>query len=365
MIPNYVDTNLCDFTGQILESWGVKSEKYSKPYLPNSALSRQITNDTLEKKPSLCKDGKDDGKISFKEKLKNIGEGIVKPIKSMFSSPKNIALTAASILGGAALIAATGGAAAPVMVAAGLLGGGIQLGKGIYSQAKATTDEQAAKAWQDIGSGTFTIGVSAVGAKSALKTAGVEGAKEMSTFSAIKNCIKNTPKNISKSFSGISSKISTAMNGLNGAASNPPAIRNRIPKVDTEIVSPDEISVLQKATDLKSSSGRKLDIIDVDFKEIPSSNSETTALSIINKKHPITSQRNLSSEINLLPDNSTQLVISKPKALMKIKNPSVKGYNQITAKPEPLGLPGPIKKPGLLAKFKDLLKLFGIFKTQK
>ena len=58
----------------------------------------------------------------------------------MFSSPKNIAITALSALGAAALIVLTGGAAAPVMVGAGIIGGGLQIAKGIKKQTLSSTD---------------------------------------------------------------------------------------------------------------------------------------------------------------------------------------------------------------------------------
>lgn len=96
------------------------------------------------------------------------------------------------------------------MVAAGLIGGGVQIGKGIYKQANATTDEQARQAWQQMGAGTFTVGVSAAGAKSALKANGVD-VSGMSTLKAGAKCIVNTPKNIVKSVSTASGKISTFM----------------------------------------------------------------------------------------------------------------------------------------------------------
>ena len=183
MTYNYVDTNLCNFTDDIMDIWAAR--RAEKQYFPDSALSGKINKDTLQKttevKPNVqnpngeksvaTSDGKDDGKISFTEKMKNFGEGLVKPIKTIFSSPKNMVITAASIAGGAALIALTGGAAAPVMVAAGLAGGTVQVGKGIYRQLNAKTDNEARLAWQDMGSGTFTIGASAAGAKSSLKAA--------------------------------------------------------------------------------------------------------------------------------------------------------------------------------------------------
>ena len=220
MTYNYVDTNLCNFTDDIMDIWAAR--RAEKQYFPDSALSGKINKDTLQKttevKPNVqnpngeksvaTSDGKDDGKISFTEKMKNFGEGLVKPIKTIFSSPKNMVITAASIAGGAALIALTGGAAAPVMVAAGLAGGTVQVGKGIYRQLNAKTDNEARLAWQDMGSGTFTIGASAAGAKSSLKAAKVDGAKNMSTMKALGKCLVDLPKNIKTSINNISLKFS-------------------------------------------------------------------------------------------------------------------------------------------------------------
>ena len=220
MTYNYVDTNLCNFTDDIMDIWAAR--RAEKQYFPDSALSGKINKDTLQKttevKPNVqnpngeksvaTSDGKDDGKISFTEKMKNFGEGLVKSIKTIFSSPKNMVITAASIAGGAALIALTGGAAAPVMVAAGLAGGTVQVGKGIYRQLNAKTDNEARLAWQDMGSGTFTIGASAAGAKSSLKAAKVDGAKNMSTMKALGKCLVDLPKNIKTSINNISLKFS-------------------------------------------------------------------------------------------------------------------------------------------------------------
>lgn len=220
MTYNYVDTNLCNFTDDIMDIWAAR--RAEKQYFPDSALSGKINKDTLQKttevKPNVqnpngeksvaTSDGKDDGKISFTEKMKNFGEGLVKPIKTIFSSPKNMVITAASIASGAALIALTGGAAAPVMVAAGLAGGTVQVGKGIYRQLNAKTDNEARLAWQDMGSGTFTIGASAAGAKSSLKAAKVDGAKNMSTMKALGKCLVDLPKNIKTSINNISLKFS-------------------------------------------------------------------------------------------------------------------------------------------------------------
>ncbi len=207
---NAINSNLCDFTSQIRDVMAHKTPTY-KYNFADPSLSRRLNKDTMEK--SNTADGKDDGKISFKEKLKNFGKGLIAPIKTMFSSPKNIAITALSAAACAGLIAVTGGAAAPVLVALGITGGVFQIGKGIYKQATAKTDEQAQKAWQDIGSGTFTTGVSVFAAKSALKANKVD-TKGMSTLKAVGKCFKDLKTNTVNSFTNAKSNIANLGNTL-------------------------------------------------------------------------------------------------------------------------------------------------------
>ncbi len=149
---------------------------------------------------SAAKDGSDDGKISFVEKLKHFGKGLISPITSMFSSTKNLITGAAMMAVGGALIAVTGGAIAPFMVAAGIGFGAFQLGKGIVKAKGAKTDAEAEKAWEAIGGGTSAIGLSVLGAKQAAKSGGLiaEGEK-VNMLQAVGKCLK--PKNISSSFS--------------------------------------------------------------------------------------------------------------------------------------------------------------------
>ena len=188
-----------------------------------------VIQDKLEvSKPAEKTDNLDDGKISFKEKIKNFGKGIIAPIKNIFSSPKNIAITAVSALACAAVIGLTGGAAAPVFVAAGLIGGGVQIIKGIQKQAKATTDAQAVQAWQDMGSGTFTVGVSALSAKASLKANGTDVAG-MSTLKAAGKCVADMPKNISTGFSTAKTNISNFASGLK----TPPVVPTSAPSAPT------------------------------------------------------------------------------------------------------------------------------------
>lgn len=146
----------------------------------------------------------DDGKISTADKVKSFLKGVVSPVTSMFSSPKNFAIGALSMAAGAALIVATGGAAAPLFVAAGLVGGTIQFAKSAYGAAVATTDDEARAAWQGMGSGAGAVAGSVAGSKAALNAAGVNTAKT-GIFGSVIECFKAIPSCLSKSFNSFSS----------------------------------------------------------------------------------------------------------------------------------------------------------------
>ena len=166
------------------------------------ALSNKIDKDTLVK--SGCTDGKDDGKITLSEKVKNFAKGIVAPITTMFKSPKNFLIGAGMIAGTGLLIAATGGAAAPVLVAAGAIGGGIQIGVNAYKAKNAKTDIEAKNAWQGMGTGTTAVATSVIGAKSALKASGTDTSK-MGIIKSTFECIKQAPKSIKNSINAFKS----------------------------------------------------------------------------------------------------------------------------------------------------------------
>lgn len=195
----------------------ISAQKAERAAFGNSVLAQVQGNyysGGLQSDMYVCKDGRDDGKISFSEKLANFGKGLVAPIKNIFASPKNMAISALTVAAGAGLIALTGGMAAPVMVAIGLIGGGAHIVSGLYKQSTATTDAQVAQAWQQVGSGTFTVGVSAIGAKSSLKTAGVENTSNMTTWQACVNCLKNAPRFFSEAVTTASPKVSAFMSSL-------------------------------------------------------------------------------------------------------------------------------------------------------
>ena len=168
----------------------------------DSALANKIDKDTLEK--SGCTDGKDDGKITLGEKIKNFAKGVVSPITTMFKSPKNFFIGTGLILGTGLLVAATGGAAAPFLVGAGIIGGGIQIGLNAHKAKNAKTDQEAKNAWQGIGTGTTAVATSVIGAKGALKVSGTDTSK-MGFLKATFECLKQSPKSLKNSVNAFKS----------------------------------------------------------------------------------------------------------------------------------------------------------------
>lgn len=392
MTRNYVDTNLCNFTDQIMDIWAAR--RAEKQYFPDSALSGKINKDTLQKttdvkplaqnaqgeKSVTTSDGKDDGKISFKEKIKNFGEGLVKPIKTIFSSPKNMAITAASIAGGAALIALTGGAAAPVMVAAGLVGGSVQVGKGIYKQVNAKTDNEARMAWQDMGSGTFTIGASAAGAKSSLKAAKVDGAKNMSTIKAIGKCLVDLPKNIKTSFKNISSKVSaTPVTNVPPEATSSPTVPSQptvdvTPEPTVAPTTPSQPTVVVPPEPSVTPTVPSKPIVDIKSEPAVAPTVSSTPIVDVSPESASIRQNNILAlpEPKIMPtmQEKPRFVI-KPEQILSSKG--APKSNEILALPpaqERLALPAPknstvSEKLGILDRIKRFLNVFGLFLPKK
>jgi len=136
-------------------------------------------------------DKSNDGKFSFSEAAKNFGKGLISPITGMFQSKKTFAKAALMIVGSAVLIAATGGAATPFLIAAGVGMGACQAAKGAYKIVKAKNGDDIEKAFYDIGGATGTIGLSVMGAKGALKSAGMS-TKGLNPLSATAKCFTSS-----------------------------------------------------------------------------------------------------------------------------------------------------------------------------
>ncbi len=158
----------------------------------------------------------DDGKISLKDKLVNFAKGIIKPVTEIIKSPKNMAIAAISAAGCALLIAATGGAAAPILIAAGVTTGGVQLGINAYKASQAKTDDEAKAAWQGMGTGAGIIGGSMLGAKKSLQVAKIN-TDNTNAFKATIECFKSLGKNFNNSIDSI--KSGQALNNISNSFS--------------------------------------------------------------------------------------------------------------------------------------------------
>lgn len=158
-------------------------------------------------------DGVDDGKISAMSKLKNFGKGCLKFITGMFTDEKGdfsiwqtlktVGIITAAV---AVSVASAGTAAAPALAAAGVaLGvctGGYKIVKGAINASKAKTDAEAEAAWQDMGLGATTLGVSVAGAKGAMSS--VNGsAYQGNCLQATAECFTTTGKNIANLANGV------------------------------------------------------------------------------------------------------------------------------------------------------------------
>ena len=133
-----------------------------------------------EKTGYIAEDGKNDGKISFWNALKNIGKGCVNLVTDMFFDENgHLSLKKAAttfVVGGALAVAAfLIPGAGTVLAGAALASGVLTLGTGVVQAASATTDEGAEIAWQNIGSGTLQTVLSAVG----LRKVGVNAAGKL------------------------------------------------------------------------------------------------------------------------------------------------------------------------------------------
>lgn len=171
-------------------------------YKPSGISNRTTTNENTVIQPQAeTKDRSKDGKFSFWQAAKNFGKGLISPITSMFSSPKNFLIGAGTILAGGALIVATGGAAAPALLALGIGMSGYQIGQGVYKFATAKNGDEREEAFHDMGAGTGGLALSAVGAKASLKGAGVaaDQVDNMSMIQATTQNIRQTPSSIGKS----------------------------------------------------------------------------------------------------------------------------------------------------------------------
>lgn len=160
----------------------------------------------------VCKDGLDDGKISFREASQSFGKGLIGLVKTAIKKPfQTILAIEASI----ALGVLTAGAALPILIAIGVGFGGLQMGLGAYKALKAKTDGEAKQAFETVGNGVFATATSALSAKGALgaaSKAGVTGAKDtqgLNFIHSVAKCYEVTPEALQVSKANIETNLAS------------------------------------------------------------------------------------------------------------------------------------------------------------
>lgn len=150
----------------------LKSAPLTRSSLPRGEAGKSISPTAPAWAIKIAPDPAHDGKFSWSEAGSHFIKGFISPITGMLESPKHFLLGMGILLGGAGLVIATGGIAAPILVAAGIGMGGIQLVKAIDEISHAKSGDEIEKAFFEIGAAAVAVTVAAVGAKSSLKSAG-------------------------------------------------------------------------------------------------------------------------------------------------------------------------------------------------
>lgn len=189
-------TNLCSLSNVSFGNSNYLNKLKSKnnnPIKENDSSFKAWLKDA----DKICTDGKDDGKLSFKEASSSFGKGLLGIVKTTINHPIK---TLASVAVGAGVVALTGGAALPILALGGVALGVGTIGFGAYKAISAKKDGDAKQAFETMGNGTFSLAASALSSKSALKfasKAGVESATGIATNNPIKNlysCAKVMPE---------------------------------------------------------------------------------------------------------------------------------------------------------------------------
>lgn len=189
----------------------------ANPYnLAQTSASPVVSYDVYESsKGNTCTDGKDDGKVGLFSAIGNTVEGAGKTIVNMAKGAISHPFKTAAMIG-ACCIPVVGPVIAGGLATYGLYKGATTVMNGVSVALNATSDAEAKDAWENIGEGTLTAGVSAVGLKAsagalksqvtggsttvnALKNAKANGAKAGDLAkTAVEQGIKETTSNIGK-----------------------------------------------------------------------------------------------------------------------------------------------------------------------
>lgn len=178
-VNRVTNSNISSIVKHSVNFSGRDNSGYDSIYMSNQ--NNQVQDKTATDKHSF----------SLSNAILNLGKGLISPVTSMFSSPKNFLIGTGMIAGSIGLLAATGGAAAPILVAAGVGMGTLQAGKAVYKMATAKNSKDVEDAFYDIGGATSTIGLSVWGAKPALRQAGI-ATDDLGILGAIKKCFTSS-----------------------------------------------------------------------------------------------------------------------------------------------------------------------------
>lgn len=169
-----------------------KSDTIDKTAVCTNLPSKKADKDTNVDVPINGQAGKkntaEEKDFSVSNAAKNFFKGLISPITNLLSSKKNMAIGAAMVVGSALAIAAVP-PLAPILTVAGLIYGGVCAAKFAYKEITAKNNAERENAFYDLGEGTSTVGLSMLGAKSALRTVSI-GTKEMSATAASLKCIQ-------------------------------------------------------------------------------------------------------------------------------------------------------------------------------
>jgi len=170
-----INPNLAHYTSQYVPEYqnpyNVSLADYANSIMTTNANATDVAT-AVNSGSSSSGDNADDGKISFGKKIgnffKGIGKTVVNAVKSLNPlNPKNWGNILKTGLVVAASIACP--AVGVAVCAYGAAKGAVTIAKGAAAASNATTDAEAEAAWQNMGSGTFQVGMSVVGAKAGLK----------------------------------------------------------------------------------------------------------------------------------------------------------------------------------------------------
>lgn len=181
---------------ELQKAYALKKELESVVEVEYNGEVTQVAKEQYDEKTGyIAVDGKNDGKIGGWEKVKNFGKGILNLFTDMVcdknGKPSVGKIATTVVVGG--VLAAVGFLFPPAGAAMLAVGGAMAagtLGVGAYKAATAKTDEEAEKAWQNIGSGTTQLVLTLIGAKgmgnAAAAKAGVAAPKWYRPDQAIK-----------------------------------------------------------------------------------------------------------------------------------------------------------------------------------